>query len=194
MAIICQVRGARARALTRFFAPARHLSPALAFSSQKAHARRRGVSKMAYDVGPIDGGPGQGVQRLLALATHLETVRDQDYDHRTWRRQAPDGSWTMCALGHGVTALPDLIGLRWRGPDSLDVVRLDGSGLTENVLDLAAEAFEITREEAERIFGLGLYTVEFYGRAGAFGLKPACVAAAIRAFACAKMETTRIAA
>lgn len=144
---------------------------------------------MAYDVGPIDGGPGQGVQRLLALAAYLETVRDQDYDHRTWRRQAPDGSWTMCALGHGVTALPDLIGLRWRGPDSLDVVRLDGSGLTENVLDLAAEVFEITREEAERIFGLGLYTVEFYGRAGAFGLKPACVAAAIRAFACAKMAT-----
>jgi hypothetical protein len=145
---------------------------------------------MAYDIGPFDGGGGQGARRLLALAGHLETLRDQDYDHRTWRRRGEDGSWVMCALGHGVTALPDLIGLRWREPDGADVVRLDGSGVTENALDLAAEAFDLSIEEAAAIFGAGLYTVGFYGPRGVFGLKPAAVAAAIRAFACAKMATT----
>jgi hypothetical protein len=148
---------------------------------------------MAYDIGPIEGGGG-GAGKLLALADHLETVRDQDYDHRAWRRQKPDGSWTMCALGHAVTALPDLIGLRWRSPTSQDVVRRDGSGMTENVLALAAEAFELTVEEAASIFGVGLYTVAFYGPAGAFGLTPGAAAAAIRNFACAWMAMSQLAA
>jgi hypothetical protein len=148
---------------------------------------------MAYDIGPIEGGGG-GVGKLLALADHLETVRDQDYDHRVWRRQQPDGSWTMCALGHAVTALPDLIGLRWRSPTSQDVVRMDGSGVTENVLTLAAEAFDLTVEDAASIFGVGLYTVEVYGPGGAFGLTPHAAAAAIRDFACARMVTASLAA
>jgi hypothetical protein len=142
---------------------------------------------MAYDIGPLDGGGGQGAKRLLALAAYLETVRDQDYDHRTWRRQGRDGSWAMCALGHGVAALPDVIGLRWREPGSADVVRLDGSGVTENALNLAAEVFELSLDEAAAIFGAGLYTVGFYGPRGVFGLKPATVAAAIREFACTRM-------
>ena len=84
---------------------------------------------MAYDIGPLDNGGNLGVQRLLGLAAYLENVPDGDYDHRIWRRRRGDGSWAMCALGHGVTALPDLIGLRWRTPDSRDIVRLDGSGV-----------------------------------------------------------------
>lgn len=143
---------------------------------------------MAYDIGPLDGG-GQGVKRLLALASYLETVRDQDYDHRAWRRRSPDGSWVMCALGHGITALPDLIGLRWRDPENADVVRLDGSGVTENALNLAAEAFELSHDEAAAIFGAGLYTVTFYGPS-VFNVKPRTVAAAIRDFACAKMTAS----
>lgn len=140
---------------------------------------------MPYDIGPLDGG-GHGARRLLALATYLETVRDQDYDHRAWRRQEADGARMMCALGHGITALPDVIGLRWRAPESADVVRLDGSGVTENAMNLAAEAFELSLDEAVMIFGVGLHTVAFYGPRGAFGLKPRAVAAAIREFACAK--------
>jgi hypothetical protein len=141
---------------------------------------------MAYDMGPFEG-QGRGVSRLLALADYLETVSEQDYDHRTWRRRGEDGSWIMCALGHGITALPDAIGLRWRTPDSGDVVRQDGSGVTEHALTLAAEAFELSLEEAGKIFGTGLYTVEFYGPRGAFGLTPCDVATAIRAFAYARM-------
>jgi hypothetical protein len=121
---------------------------------------------MAYDIGPFEGGGGLGARRLLALAAYLETLRDQDYDHRTWRRRGVDGAWTMCALGHGVTALPDVIGLRWREPDSADVVRMDGSGITQNALNLAAEAFELSLDEAATIFGMGLYTVGFYGLSG----------------------------
>jgi hypothetical protein len=140
---------------------------------------------MAYDIGDL-GGDGQGARRLLALADHLETVPERNYDHRTWRRQRPDGSWAMCALGHAASALPDVIGLRWREPDSSDVVRLDGSGFTEDALTLAAEAFGLTDDEARMIFGVGLYTVAFYGASAVFGAKPKRVAAAIRAFAIAK--------
>jgi hypothetical protein len=148
---------------------------------------------MAYDIGPVDGG-GSGAGKLLALADYLETVRPQDYDHRVWRRPQPDGSWKMCALGHAVTALPDLIGLRWRSPTSQDVVRMDGSGVTENVLGLAAEAFELSVEEAASLFGVGLYTIEVYGARGAFGLTPRAAAAAIRRFACTRMAMVRLAA
>lgn len=148
---------------------------------------------MAYDIGPIEGGGGAS-GKLLALADHLETVRDQDYDHRVWRRLQPGGSWKMCALGHAVTALPDLIGLRWRSPTSQDVVRMDGSGVTENVLSLAAEAFELTVEEAASLFGVGLYTVEVYGPGGAFGLTPRAAATAIRNFACVHAAMVRLAA
>ena len=140
---------------------------------------------MAYDIGPLDGG-GQGAKRLLALATYLETIRDQDYDHRAWRRRGPDGSWVMCALGHGITALPDLIGLRWREPSSDVVVRADGSGLMEDALTLAGEAFQLSEDEARMIFGVGLYTVDFYGAAAVFRAGPKQVAAAIRAFALAR--------
>jgi hypothetical protein len=143
---------------------------------------------MAYDIGPMDeGGAGRGAGRLLALADYLETVPDKAYDHRVWRRESPDGGRVMCALGHAVTALPDLIGLRWRSPDSGDVVRTDGSGVTQDELALAAEAFDLTLDEARRIFGVGLYTVEFYGPAGVFGLSPAAAAAAIRSFALDKL-------
>ena len=144
---------------------------------------------MPYDIGPMEGGGDVGARRLLALADHLETVADANYDHRTWRRRRPDGSWAMCALGHAVTALPDLIGLRWREPDGAEIVRLDGSGLTENTLALAAEAFGLTEMEAEMIFGVGLYTVAFYGPSAVFRAKPRAVAAAIRAFAFEKLAS-----
>jgi hypothetical protein len=145
---------------------------------------------MAYDIGPLDGGAAQGARRLLALANYLDTIGDKAYDHRTWRRRLSDGSWAMCALGHAVTALPQVIGLRWREPDGADVVRLDGSGLTENTLSLAAEAFDLTRDEAEMIFGVGLYTVAFYGASAVFRAKPKTVAAAIRGFALEKLAHT----
>jgi hypothetical protein len=138
---------------------------------------------MAYDIGPLDGG-GRGARRLLALADHLETLPSDAYDHRAWRRRRPDGGWAMCALGHAAHALPDLIGLRWRAVEtSDDVVRLDGSGRTEDGLVLAAEAFELSEDEARMIFGVGLYTVAFYGPAAVFRATPQEVAAAIRAFA-----------
>jgi hypothetical protein len=144
---------------------------------------------MAYDIGPFDSGGGGnlGARRLLALANHLETVRDQDYDHRTWRRRRGDGSWAMCALGHAVTALPDLVGLRWREPDCADIVRIDGSGFTENALTLAAESFELSLEEAATLFGIGLYTVAFYGAPGVSRVKPRAVSAALRRFAMDRM-------
>ncbi len=142
---------------------------------------------MAFDIGPVEPGRHPGARRLLALAAYLETVPEADYDHRTWRRRRPDGGWAMCALGHGVTALPDVIGLRWRTPDGLDLVRLDGSGVTAHGLQLAAEAFEITLEEAAAVFGVGLGTVRSYGPRGAFGLKPAQAAAALRTLAAAKL-------
>ena len=144
---------------------------------------------MAYDIGPMDeGGAGRGARRLLALADYLETIPEGAYDHRVWRRDGPDGERVMCALGHAVTALPDLIGLRWRSPDSGDVVRMDGSGVTQDELVLGAEAFELTLDEARRIFGVGLYTVDFYGPSGTFGLTPGAAAAAIRAFAHARLR------
>jgi hypothetical protein len=142
---------------------------------------------MAYDIGPLEGRGQAGARRLLALADHLDRVGDETYDHRTWRRRRPDGSWAMCALGHAVTALPDLVGLRWREPESCDIVRLDGSGLMEDVLKLAAEAFEVSAEEAQMIFGVGLYTLAFYGGSAVFGARPRTVAAAIRAFALEKL-------
>jgi hypothetical protein len=142
---------------------------------------------MAYDIDPFDGGGDQGAKRLLALANHLETLKDEDYDHYTWRRQRRDGSWVMCALGHGVSAMPEAIGLRWREPGSADVVRLDGSGITQNTLTLAAEAFGITIDEAATMFGIGPYAVAFYGAANVWGIKPKSVAAAIRSFALAKL-------
>jgi hypothetical protein len=142
---------------------------------------------MPYDIGPLDGGGEQGARRLLALANYLETINDKAYDHRTWRRRRPDGSWAMCALGHGLTSLPDVIGLRWREPDSSDVVRLDGSGVTENVLTLAAEAFDLTQEEADMIFGVGLYTIAFYGASAVFRARPRQVSSAIRRFALSKL-------
>jgi len=145
---------------------------------------------MAYDIGPLDNGGNLGVQRLLGLAAYLENVPDGDYDHRIWRRRRGDGSWAMCALGHGVTALPDLIGLRWRTPDSRDIVRLDGSGVTQDPLTLAAEVFELSHDDAARIFGMGLYTVGFYGPRGGFGVTPRTAAAAIREFAVARMSST----
>jgi hypothetical protein len=146
---------------------------------------------MPYDIGPLDGGGETGPRRLLALADYLDTVDDRHYDHRTWRRRRPDGSWAMCALGHGVTTLPDVIGLRWREPDSADVVRLDGSGLTENTLTLASEAFGLTEDEAEMIFGVGLWTVAFYGPSAVFRARPRQVSAAIRRFALAKLARMR---
>ena len=142
---------------------------------------------MAYDIGRLDGGDGAGPRRLLALADHLETIDDKHYDHRTWRRQRGDGSWAMCALGHAVTSLPYVVGLRWRDPGSADIVRIDGSGLMEDALTLAAEAFELTDEEARMIFGVGLYTVDFYGAAAVFGPKPKTVAATIRAFVLSRL-------
>lgn len=142
---------------------------------------------MAYDIGPFDGGGNQGAKRLLALAQHLETVKDQDYDHLSWRRVRSNGSWAMCALGHGVTALPEVIGLRWREPGAADVVRLDGSGITQNTLALAAEVFELSIDEASTIFGVGVNTAAFYGAAGVSGIRPKVVAAAIREFACARI-------
>jgi hypothetical protein len=145
---------------------------------------------MAYDIGPLDGGGGggRGARRLLALADYLQRVPGARYDHRAWRRRTPGGGWAMCALGHAVDGLPDLIGLRWRAPEtSDDVVRLDGSGMTEDPLVLAAEAFELTEDEARMIFGVGLYTVGFYGPAAVFRASPQEVACAIRAFAAAKL-------
>lgn len=145
---------------------------------------------MPYDIGPMDGGE-RGAGRLLALADYLETIPEDSYDHRVWRRRRPDGSWAMCALGHAVAGLPDLIGLRWRDADSLDVVRQDGSGLTEDPLVLAAEAFELSEDEARMIFGVGLYTVSFYGPTAVFRARPRTVAAAIRAFAATKLARAR---
>ncbi len=142
---------------------------------------------MAFDVGPLGPGDDRGAMRLLALAAYLETVPEGEYDHRTCRRKQADGSWAMCAIGHGITALPDVIGLRWRDAESHDVVRLDGSGRTEHEFDLIAEAFDITAEDSEMIFGVGLNTVKFYGPQGIYGLKPTAVARAIRAFAQAKL-------
>lgn len=142
---------------------------------------------MAYDIGPLEHGGDRGARRLLALADHLERIDETSYDHRVWRRRRGDGSWAMCAFGHAVTALPDVIGLRWRDEDSLDVVRADGSGMTEDPLVLAAEAFGLSADEAQMIFGVGLYTVAFYGPAAVFKAKPKAVAAAIRAFAGQKL-------
>lgn len=142
---------------------------------------------MAYDIGLLDGGDGAGHRRLLALADYLDTIDDKHYDHRIWRRRLRDGSWAMCALGHAVTGLPDAIGLRWREPGSADVVRVDGSGYMEDALTLAAEAFGLTDDEARMIFGVGLYTVTFYGAAGVFGVGPKAVAGAIRAFAARRL-------
>jgi hypothetical protein len=138
---------------------------------------------MAYDIGPFDDGGNRGARRLLALADHLETLGDRDYDHHTWR----SSQGAMCALGHGVTALSQVIGLRWREPGGADVVRLDGSGITQHTLTLAAEAFEISIEEAATMFGIGPYTVAFYGARSIAGIKPRAVAAALRAFACGRM-------
>lgn len=144
---------------------------------------------MAYDIGLMEGGD-TGARRLLALADHLETIDDKHYDHRIWRRQLADGSWAMCALGHAVNGLPDAIGLRWRELGSADVVRVDGSGFMEDALTLAAEAFGLTDDEARMIFGVGLYTVNFYGASGVFGARPKAVAAAIRAFAMSRLAST----
>jgi|GEM_PF-2819168 len=142
---------------------------------------------MAYDIGPLDGGGETGARRLLALANYLESIPSAAYDHRVWRRRRPDGSWAMCALGHAVSGLPDLIGLRWREPSSDVVVRADGSGLMEDALTLAGEAFQLSEDEARMIFGVGLYTVDFYGAAAVFRAGPKQVAAAIRAFALARL-------
>ncbi|MBV9994488.1 MAG: hypothetical protein JO127_04675 [Caulobacteraceae bacterium] len=146
---------------------------------------------MAYDIGPLEGGEARGASRLLALAAYLETVADAEYDHRAWRRGKADGSWAMCALGHGLSALPDLIGLRWRSDDGDDVVRLDGSGLTEDPMRLAAEAFELSLEEAAMVFGVGLKTAAFYGEGGALRITPNAVSRAIRALALAKVAGAR---
>jgi len=142
---------------------------------------------MAYDIDPFDGGGNQGVRRLLALADYLETLRDDDYDHRTWRCARSDGTRAMCALGHGVSALPDVIGLRWRKSDRAEIVRLDGSGVTESALALAGEAFELSTDEAAMVFGIAPNTVAFYGAGGLAGIKPKRAAAAIRELAIAKM-------
>ena len=147
---------------------------------------------MAYDIGPLEDGGRLGVKRLLALAAYLETIDDRTYDHRAWRGLGADR--VMCALGHGATALPDLIGLRWRKPGCDDIVRLDGSGMTENPLILAAEAFELSPDEASQIFGVGLHTVNFYGPGGAFRLTPRAVAEAIRKFAYGKLAMETMAA
>ena len=142
---------------------------------------------MAYDIGVLDGGDGAGPRRLLALADYLETIDPKHYDHRTWRRRLSDGSWAMCALGHAASGLPDVVGLRWRAPDSADIVRIDGSGFMADALALAGEAFELTDEEARMIFGVGLHTVDFYGAAAVFGAKPKSIAATIRTFALARI-------
>jgi hypothetical protein len=150
---------------------------------------------MAYDIGRLDTGGGRGARRLLALADYLDRTPGEAYDHRAWRRRRPDGGWAMCALGHAVDGLPDLIGLRWRAPATCgDVVRMDGSGMTEDPLTLAAEAFELTDDEARMIFGVGLYTVGFYGPAAVFRATPKEVAGAIRAFAAAKLARSVMAA
>lgn len=139
---------------------------------------------MAYDIGPIDGG-NQGAQRLLALADHLQTLSDDDYDHSAWQRS--DGGGAMCALGHGVSALPAVIGLRWRRPHSADVVRLDGSGVTLSTLALASEVFDLSSDEAATIFGIAPNTVTFYRSRGVADIKPKAVAAALRGFALARL-------
>ena len=142
---------------------------------------------MAFDIGPLGPGDDRGAKRLLALAGYLECVPEEEYDHRTCRRRQADGSWAMCAIGHGISALPQVIGLRWRDAESHDVVRLDGSGKTEHEFDLIAEAFDLTPEDAAMIFGVGLNTVNFYGPQGIYGLKPKAVARAIRLFAQARL-------
>lgn len=142
---------------------------------------------MAFDICPLEPDSDRGTRRLLALAGYLERVPNDEYDHRTCRRRRSDGSWAMCALGHGVSALPAVIGLRWRDAESHDVVRLDGSGLTEHELDLVAEAFDLTEEDAAMIFGVGLNTVRFYGPQGIYALTPKAVAEAIRQFAHARL-------
>ena len=141
---------------------------------------------MPFDIGPIDGG-GRGARRLLALAAYLETVADEDYDQRAWRRRRDDGAWTMCALGHGVSALPDLIGLRWRNGDGTAIVRTDGSGLTEDAITLAAEAFELSLDEAATLFGIGTRARALCGANGVRG-DPRAVAAAIRRLAMARLS------
>jgi len=146
---------------------------------------------MAYDIDPFDGGGNQGVQRLLALADYLATLGDEAYDHRAWLCEGGDGAGAMCALGHGVSALPSVIGLRWRKPGDAEIVRLDGSGVTQSTLALAAEVFELTPDEASMIFGIGPNTVSFYGAVGLTDIKPTRAAAAIRRFAFTKMEAAR---
>jgi len=142
---------------------------------------------MAYDIGPFDGGGNLGARRLLALANHLDTVRDADYDHHFWRRERSDGSCVMCALGHGVNALPEVIGLRWGRAGEADIVRLDGSGVTENTIALAAEVFGLSIDDATIMFGMGPCTAAFYRAARIEDIRPRLVAAAIRQFALAKM-------
>jgi hypothetical protein len=142
---------------------------------------------MAFDIGPLGPGESQGAKRLLALAAYLETVPQAEYDHRTCRRRRTDGSWAMCAIGHGISALPEVIGLRWRNAESQDVVRLDGSGATEHEFALIAEAFDLNPEDTAMIFGVGLNTVNFYGPQGIYGLEPSAVARAIRAFALTRL-------
>lgn len=146
---------------------------------------------MAYDIDPFDGGGHQGAQRLLALANYLETLRDADYDHRAWRSECHEGAPAMCALGHGVSALPEVIGLRWRNPGGAEIVRLDGSGVTQTSLTLAGEAFDLEADEAAMIFGIAPNTVAFYGSTHLSGIKPRRAAAAIRQFAFAKMANGR---
>jgi len=141
---------------------------------------------MPFDIGHL-GDSGRGARRLLALAAYLETVADGAYDQRAWRRRAPDGSWTMCALGHGATALPDLIGLRWRSEEGAELVRLDGSGVTEDPITLAAEAFEISFAEAMALFGVGVHTTRLLGARRPADVRPKAIAAALRAVALAKL-------
>src|SRR6202043_4031614 len=107
---------------------------------------------------------------------------------RAWRRRREDGAWVMCALGHGVTALPDLIGLRWRTADSTSVVRLDGSGLTEDAITLAAEAFELGLDEAAMLFGIGTRARAFCGAGDDARGNPRAVAAAIRRLASMRLS------
>lgn len=142
---------------------------------------------MAYDIGPFDSGGNLGARRLLALADHLESVRDADYDHHFWKRERSDGRRVMCALGHGVDALPEVIGLRWGRAGEGDIVRLDGSGVTENTIALAAEAFGLSIDHATMMFGMGPCTTAFYRVARIEDIKPRSVAAALREFACEKM-------
>jgi hypothetical protein len=158
---------------------------------------------MPYDIGPVEA-PHLGARRLLALADHIETVAPRDYNHRHWRDVLTSGQCVMCALGHGVTALPKVIGLRWRRkpkPGQLgmfgngDIERLDGTTITvvgtdrSDNIELAAEAFELSYNEAAMIFGAITWeAARFYGLDHIHApLTPRMVAKAIRAFALAKM-------